>query len=135
MPSISLRDKCKINTNFDTDVFVGVRYIDGDITISFPLGYHLGESEEELRDDIFLLLNTLEKNTDRRDSVLGKEQSQATSGGALLSEFDTHTLQSKKIPGLFCTGEALDCVGDCGGYNLHWAWTTAYIAAKGCTEV
>ena len=68
MPSISLRDKCKINTNIDTDDFVGLRYIDGDISISFPLGYHLGESDEELRSDIFLLLNTLEKNTDRRES-------------------------------------------------------------------
>ncbi len=43
MPSFTIRDKCRINTNIDTDVFVGVRYIDGDVTISFPLGYHLGE--------------------------------------------------------------------------------------------
>ena len=57
MPSLSLREKCKINTNIDTDVFVGIRYIDGNITISFPLGYHLGESEKEIRNDIFLLLN------------------------------------------------------------------------------
>ena len=65
------------------------------------------------------------------DSVLGKEHSQATSGGALLSEFNPATLESKIVRGLYCTGEALDCVGDCGGYNLHWAWATAYVAAKG----
>ncbi len=65
------------------------------------------------------------------ESVLGKEQSQATSGGALLSEFNSDTLESKKMKGLYCTGEALDCVGDCGGYNLHWAWATAYIVGKG----
>lgn len=63
-------------------------------------------------------------------SVVGKEQSQATCGGALISEFDADTLESKKVKNLYCIGEALDCVGDCGGYNLHWAWTTAYIAGK-----
>ena len=68
------------------------------------------------------------------ESVLGKEQSQATSGGALLSEFDSKTLESKIVPGLYCTGESLDCVGDCGGYNLHWAWATAYVAAKGMNK-
>ena len=68
------------------------------------------------------------------ETVLGKEQSQATSGGALLSEFDTSTLQSKIVPNLYCTGEALDCVGDCGGYNLHWAWATAYIVGNGINK-
>lgn len=61
-------------------------------------------------------------------SVVGKEQSQASSGGAILSEFNPDTLESLKCPGLYCTGELLDVVGDCGGYNLHWAWTTAFIA-------
>lgn len=61
-------------------------------------------------------------------SVIGKEQSQASSGGAILSEFNPETLESLKCPGLYCTGELLDVVGDCGGYNLHWAWTTAFIA-------
>ena len=73
MSSLSLRDKCRINTNIDTDVFVGVQYVNGDITISFPLGYHLSESDDDLKKDIFLLLNTLEKNTERRDSEFKNE--------------------------------------------------------------
>lgn len=68
------------------------------------------------------------------ESVLGKEQSQATCGGARLNEFDPVTLESKKVHGLYCTGEALDCVGDCGGYNLHWAWTTAYLVGNGINK-
>ena len=60
-------------------------------------------------------------------SVIGKEQSQASSGGAYLSDFNPETLESLKCPGLFCTGELLDVVGDCGGYNLHWAWATGYV--------
>lgn len=67
-------------------------------------------------------------------SVLGKEHSQATCGGALLSEFCTDTLESKKCPNLYAVGEVLDCVGDCGGYNLHWAWTTAKIAGKAVSK-
>ena len=67
-------------------------------------------------------------------SVLGKEHSQVTCGGAVLDEFDATTLCSKKIPNLYCIGEALDCVGDCGGYNLHWAWATAKIAGKAVSK-
>ena len=40
------------------------------------------------------------------------------------------TLESLKCPGLYCTGELLDVVGDCGGYNLHWAWTTGYVVGN-----
>ena len=81
--------------------------------------------------DIYALAKEIKALSFTVDAVPGKEQSQATSGGALLSEFNTDTLESKKVRGLYCTGEALDCVGDCGGYNLHWAWATAYVAAKG----
>ena len=67
-------------------------------------------------------------------SVLGKEHSQATSGGARLCDFNAETLESSIVPNLYCTGEALDCVGDCGGYNLHWAWATAKIAGKAVSK-
>ena len=84
--------------------------------------------------EILLLAKELKELSFTVDYVIGKEQSQATSGGALLSEFDTKTLESKKHSGLYCIGEALDCVGDCGGYNLHWAWATAYIAGKAVSK-
>lgn len=58
------------------------------------------------------------------------ETSQVTSGGALLSEF-TNTLESKKISGLYASGEVLDVDGICGGYNLSWAFTSALIVAEG----
>ena len=37
-------------------------------------------------------------------------------------------LQSLEIPGLYITGELLDVDGDCGGYNLHWAMASGYLA-------
>ena len=84
--------------------------------------------------EILLLAKELKELSFTVDYVIGKEQSQATSGGAVLTEFNPKTLESKKHRGLYCIGEALDCVGDCGGYNLHWAWATAYIAGKAVSK-
>lgn len=68
MQSSDLRNKCRINTNRDTDTFVGLKCEDGDISIHFPLGYHLSGENKELRRDILLLFATLKANTGRRDS-------------------------------------------------------------------
>ena len=40
-------------------------------------------------------------------------------------------MQSKKVSNLFIVGETLDVDGNCGGYNLQWAFTSAMIAAEG----
>lgn len=53
---------------------------------------------------------------------------QATAGGIDTSEVNPSTMESKKQPGLFLTGELLDIDGDCGGYNLQWAWSSGYLA-------
>lgn len=62
------------------------------------------------------------------------ETAQTTSGGVSTDEIDPETMESKKVPGLFFTGEIVDVSGICGGYNLQWAWATAYVAAKGCCK-
>ena len=59
----------------------------------------------------------------------GFVNAQATSGGADLKDFDAG-LMSKKCNGLFAIGEVLDVDGDCGGYNLQWAWSSAYTVSK-----
>ena len=59
----------------------------------------------------------------------GFDSAQVTAGGVDLSDIDTTTMESKKCPGLFFTGEILDVDGICGGYNLTWAYTSACIAA------
>lgn len=63
-------------------------------------------------------------------SVCALESAQATAGGAHMSGFDEKTLMSKRVPGLFAAGEVCDVDGDCGGYNLHWAWSSALAAAE-----
>lgn len=56
------------------------------------------------------------------------EGAQVTAGGVPLAEVDCRTMGSKKQPGLYLAGEMLDLDGDCGGYNLHWAWLTGLAA-------
>ena len=59
------------------------------------------------------------------------DQAQVTAGGASLGDFDLRTMQSHRWPGLFAAGEILDVDGDCGGFNLQWAWSSALMAASG----
>lgn len=60
----------------------------------------------------------------------GLEFAQVCAGGIYTKEIDVRTLESKIHPGLYFCGELLDVDGICGGYNLHWAWTSGYIAGE-----
>ena len=55
---------------------------------------------------------------------------QVTAGGISCAEFDPATMQSRLVPGLYACGEVLDIDGDCGGFNLQWAWSSARIAGR-----
>ncbi len=57
-------------------------------------------------------------------------QAQCTAGGVPLEEFDPLTLESRLVPGLYACGETLDVDGDCGGYNLMWAWVSGLTAGE-----
>ncbi|EET61585.1 flavoprotein family protein [Marvinbryantia formatexigens DSM 14469] len=58
------------------------------------------------------------------------EQAQVCQGGVRHTEVDAQTLESKKMPGLYITGELLDVDGICGGYNLQWAWASGFAAGR-----
>ncbi len=60
----------------------------------------------------------------------GFANAQVTSGGIRTSEFDPATLESRLVPGVFACGEVLDIDGDCGGYNLQWAWASGALAGR-----
>lgn len=60
----------------------------------------------------------------------GMGGAQVTAGGICLSEVDPVTMQSRLAPGLFLIGELLDVDGDCGGFNLQWAWASANAVAR-----
>lgn len=62
------------------------------------------------------------------------QQAQVTAGGVVTDDFNPGTLESRKVQGLYCAGEILDIDGDCGGFNLQWAWSSGYIAGEACAE-
>lgn len=68
MREVDIRSKCKVNSNREMDTFVGLRCNDGDISINFPMGYHISDDNKELRKDIMLLFTTLAVNTERKES-------------------------------------------------------------------
>ena len=59
---------------------------------------------------------------------LGMESAQVTAGGILTDGFDPKTMESRLVSGLYACGEVLDIDGDCGGYNLQWAWSSGRCA-------
>ena len=59
---------------------------------------------------------------------LGMDSAQVTAGGVLTENFDPQTMESRLVPGLYACGEVLDVDGDCGGYNLQWAWSSGRTA-------
>lgn len=64
----------------------------------------------------------------------GYKYAQVTAGGIKLEDIDFKTMQSKKAKNLFITGEVLDVDGDCGGYNLQWAWASGFVAGEAVTR-
>ena len=61
---------------------------------------------------------------------MGMDSAQVTAGGILTGEFDEQTMESRIVPGLYACGEVLDIDGDCGGYNLQWAWSSGRLAGS-----
>ena len=63
----------------------------------------------------------------------GYTYAEVTAGGVSLDEIDPSTMESRVCPGLHLVGEILDVDGRIGGFNFQWAWSTAYVAARGLT--
>ena len=61
----------------------------------------------------------------------GYTYAEVTAGGVSLDEIDPATMESRVCPGLHLVGEILDVDGRIGGFNFQWAWSTAYVAARG----
>lgn len=62
--------------------------------------------------------------------TMGMENAQVTAGGVRTDGFVPETLESRLCPGLYAAGEVLDIDGDCGGYNLQWAWSSGWLAGQ-----
>ncbi len=60
----------------------------------------------------------------------GFEHAQVTAGGIVTADFDPATMESRLVPGLFAAGEILDVDGDCGGFNLMFAFASGTISGN-----
>ncbi len=58
------------------------------------------------------------------------KRAEVTAGGIETADVDPTTMESRLCKGLYFAGEVLDIDGDCGGYNLHWAWASGYLAGR-----
>ncbi len=59
----------------------------------------------------------------------GMKKAEVMAGGLDTQAFSSKSMEAKHVPGLFAIGEVLDVVGRLGGFNLHWAWASAFAAA------
>ncbi len=91
----------------------------------------LSKPVKDLNDsDIRKLCTVLKKHRMKILETTGFKNAQVTAGGVSLDEVNTETLESKIVKGLYFSGEVLDVYGECGGFNLQWAWASGHIAGE-----
>ncbi len=106
----------------------------GQVVLKF-CGFKLSQMACELKkNDLENIANALKCFRFKVVGQTGFVNSQVTAGGLATSSFDSKTMMSKVISGLFAAGEILDIDGDCGGFNLKWAWCSGILAAKSAVE-
>ena len=76
------------------------------------------------------IIQTLENDRYEYSNNEGFNKAEVAKGGVSLSELNSKSLESKKVPGLYFIGEAVDTTGLLGGYNFQWAWSSAFVSAK-----
>ena len=95
----------------------------------------LSKPVKDLNDsDIRKLCTVLKKYRIKILDTTGFKNAQVTAGGVSLDEVNTETLESKIVKGLYFSGEVLDVYGECGGFNLQWAWASGYIAGENAAK-
>ena len=66
----------------------------------------------------------------RPSGTLGYHKAEVTLGGVATEELSSRTMESKKVPGLYFIGEAVDVTGHLGGFNFQWAWASGNAAGQ-----
>jgi len=60
----------------------------------------------------------------------GYAKAEVTAGGVSTNELSAQTIESRRVPGLYFIGEAVDVTGHLGGYNFQWAWASGAAAGR-----
>ena len=62
------------------------------------------------------------------------QEAMVAKGGVKCAEINYNTMESLCCPGLYVLGELLNVDGRSGGFNLHFAWGSGYVAAQAIAE-
>ncbi|MBS5360443.1 NAD(P)/FAD-dependent oxidoreductase [Finegoldia magna] len=81
------------------------------------------------KEEIYKLAHTLKNLEFSVSGYKDEDSGQITCGGVDTDEINPSSMESKKIKNLYIIGEIMDVDGDCGGYNLQWAFSSAYSCA------
>lgn len=100
-------------------------------TVLRSVGYSLEQPCGDFsQDDLARITKQIKAFPIRILGAMGMDSAQVTAGGIRAEEFDETTLESRLCRGLYAAGEVLDIDGDCGGYNLQWAWSSGRLAGR-----
>ena len=124
-----LFDRREFGTGICENLLIGVMNKQLCITLLKECGIAPNSKISDLSDNEIMKLAKLCKCWKIKiKTARGFDFAQVTAGGADCSQFNPETMESKLVENLFCCGEALDVDGDCGGYNLQWAWSSGRTA-------
>ena len=120
----------KRNSNLTAeDLFTGILHNRLGRVLVKEAGLRANIPVSQLDDDqLFAVISLAKDFRVTLTEPLGMDAAQVTAGGIVTNEFDPTTMESKLVPGLYACGEVLDVDGDCGGYNLQWAWSSGRLA-------
>lgn len=111
------------------DLLTGILHNRLGRVLTKAVGIHAGMPVEELTyGDLYSVCRVVKAFQIPLTEPLGMDSAQVTAGGIRTEDFDPHTMESRLVPGLYACGEVLDIDGDCGGYNLQWAWSSGRLA-------
>ena len=102
----------------------------GQVIVKYS-GLSLNQDVYALTDeDLLTICKSIKQFKLNVKGVNGFQNAQVTAGGIKTNDFDDKTMESKLIKNLYACGEILDIDGDCGGFNLQWAFSSGFIAAN-----
>ena len=113
------------------DLLTGILHNRLGRVLTAAAGVRMQQNVENLTDDEIRQVVSLVRDLEVPiTDTLGMDSAQVTAGGICTAEFDSKTMESRLVPGLYACGEVLDIDGDCGGYNLQWAWSSGRLAGN-----
>lgn len=92
------------------------------------VGIRSGYIRDLTKDQLLAVCRAVKQFEVALTEPMGMDSAQVTAGGVITDDFDPATMESKLVAGLYACGEVLDVDGDCGGYNLQWAWSSGRAA-------